>query len=116
MIQATGLTAANSTPGAAVSAAGLEAQLARLQKELSECVNCASANTTEGKAKIQAISDKISVVNARLDAVSVESKRGAETQKTGQSAESQQGRYSAANAENRPEAGSTAGGIINIRA
>lgn len=49
------------------SMAGLGAQLARYQRELSNCVNCDSANTIEGKESIQAISSKISSVKARIE-------------------------------------------------
>ncbi len=49
--------------------AGLEAQLARYQKELSDCVNCDSAKTPEGKEQIQTISNKISAVRARIDEI-----------------------------------------------
>ena len=52
-------------------AAGLEAQLQRYQKELSDCVNCDSANTAAGKETIQAISAKISGVRARLEEIAV---------------------------------------------
>ncbi len=48
------------------SAAGLQANLDRYQQELSDCVNCASANTTAGKNKILAISNKISQTRARI--------------------------------------------------
>lgn len=53
------------------SAAGLEAQLERLQKELSSCVNCDSANTLQGKETIQAVSNKISSVKARIEAIEI---------------------------------------------
>ena len=46
---------------------GLDAQLGRLQKELAECLNCASAKTTDGQSKIQAISDKISAIKSRIN-------------------------------------------------
>lgn len=51
----------------APSAAGLQAQLQRFQKQLSECVNCASAKTPEGKANIQAISARISQIRERIN-------------------------------------------------
>jgi hypothetical protein len=40
-------------------AAGLQAQLKRFEHELSDCVNCASSKTPEGKAAIEVIQDKI---------------------------------------------------------
>jgi len=51
----------------APASAGLEAQLARFQKILAECVNCDSAKTAAGKAQIQAISEKISVLRERME-------------------------------------------------
>lgn len=49
--------------------ARLEAQLARYQKQLSDCVNCDSSKTAEGKAQIEAISAKISALKERIDKV-----------------------------------------------
>ena len=46
---------------------GLQAQVARYKKELSDCVNCASAKTPQGKANIEAILNKISVIQERID-------------------------------------------------
>lgn len=48
---------------------GLEAQIVRYQKELSDCVNCDSANTAQGKETIQAISNKISAARARIEEI-----------------------------------------------
>lgn len=53
----------------ATSSAGIEAQIARDKKELSNCVNCASAETKQGQADIQALSSKISAAEARLQEV-----------------------------------------------
>jgi hypothetical protein len=44
----------------------LQAQLERFQKQLSDCVNCASAKTPQGKADIQAISARISQIEQRI--------------------------------------------------
>jgi hypothetical protein len=52
---------------AAKPTAGLDAQIARHKKELSDCVNCESAKTTKGKAKIQAISDQIAALTAQAE-------------------------------------------------
>lgn len=52
--------------GGAPSATTLQAQLQRYEKQLSECVNCASAKTPQGKADIQAISTRISQVKERI--------------------------------------------------
>ena len=49
---------------------GLEAQIARYKKELSGCVNCESAKTAEGKANIQALSDKISALTTQVQEIS----------------------------------------------
>ena len=46
---------------------GLDAQIARYKKELSDCVNCESAKTAKGKAKIQAISDKLTALTAQTE-------------------------------------------------
>jgi hypothetical protein len=40
--------------------------LQRYEKQLSECVNCASAKTPQGKADIQAISVRISQIKDRI--------------------------------------------------
>jgi hypothetical protein len=66
MAQAIGSFVASAAAPAGASV-GLRAQLADYQKQLSECVNCASAKTLEGKAQIQALSDKIGDIKARLD-------------------------------------------------
>jgi hypothetical protein len=67
------MTAIGSTPTAssqsAVSRAALRADLARYEKELSECVNCASASTPEGKRNIQDLGAQIGTLKARLNAV-----------------------------------------------
>jgi hypothetical protein len=44
----------------------LQAQLQRYQQQLSDCVNCASAKTPQGKADIQAISARISEVKQSI--------------------------------------------------
>ena len=66
MITAIGSASPSSTPGGAPTAI-IAAQIARYQKELSNCVNCDSANTREGRDTIQTISNKISVAKARLE-------------------------------------------------
>jgi len=62
---------ASTTPSTAYgsggpSAASLQAQLQRYQQQLSDCVNCASAKTPQGKADIQAISARISEVKQSI--------------------------------------------------
>lgn len=44
----------------------LDAEIARYQKQLSDCEHCPSAKTPQGKANIQTISDKISAGKTRL--------------------------------------------------
>ncbi|WP_426110345.1 hypothetical protein [Massilia sp. PWRC2] len=59
---ATAYAAGASTP----SPASLQAQLQRYEHQLSDCVNCASAKTPQGKADIDTISARISQVQQRL--------------------------------------------------
>jgi hypothetical protein len=71
MVAAIGSSALTSSAnGSASPITGLEAQIARYQKQLSDCVNCDSAKTLQGKQNIQQISDKISVAKARIDEIS----------------------------------------------
>ena len=49
-----------------MSRAALQAEVARFQKQLSDCVNCPSSQTLEGKAHIQELSSKISVDQQRI--------------------------------------------------
>ena len=51
------------------SPAGLQAQLQRFQQQLSDCVNCASASTPQGKADIDAIAARISQVQKSIAAI-----------------------------------------------
>lgn len=53
-------------PPDATSSVGLRAKLDRYEKQLSDCVNCASAKTPEGKADIAAISAKIDEVKRAI--------------------------------------------------
>ncbi len=50
---------------------GLDPELAKLQKELSACVNCDSAKTAKGKANIQAITGKINTIKAQSEQTNV---------------------------------------------
>jgi len=50
-------------------AVSLEAKIARYKQELSDCINCESAKTSQGKADIQRISNLISIAEARLSSV-----------------------------------------------
>lgn len=68
MINAIGSSFSTGTSGP--SAAGLEAQLTRYQKQLSDCVNCAeTSKTPQGQETARSLSDKISQIKAQLDAV-----------------------------------------------
>ena len=68
------LSAATASPSCAAPAAGpgapapaaLQAQLQRLQQQLSDSVHCASAKTTQGKATIDAARARISQVEQRI--------------------------------------------------
>jgi len=51
------------------SSVSLQAQLQRYQKQLSDCVNCASAKTSRGKADIQAISERISQIKRAIEQI-----------------------------------------------
>lgn len=46
---------------------GLDAQLARYEKQLSECINCASAKTPEGKQAIDDLYGKIHDLKAKME-------------------------------------------------
>jgi hypothetical protein len=70
-ISVTSPLSASPAPAAAngASRTGLQAQVARYEKERSACVNCASADTLQGKENIQRIEGAISTLRARLTAV-----------------------------------------------
>lgn len=70
MVAALGSSTALHSLGSGASLVGLEAQVARYEKELSNCVNCASSKTSEGKAEIAAISAKIQTLKSRMAEVS----------------------------------------------
>ncbi|MFZ6725359.1 hypothetical protein ACO0K2_07660 [Undibacterium sp. MH2W] len=53
-------TSSSSTTSDGAAAAALQAQLEQYQHQLSDCVNCSSASTPEGKHAIAEISSKIS--------------------------------------------------------
>jgi len=59
--------AATAAIGAAKSPVGLEAERARVQKELSACVNCATAKTAKGQANIQALSSRLATITTQLE-------------------------------------------------
>lgn len=62
---------------------GQSSELAKLEKELSACVNCESAKTREGQARIEALTQKISQVQQRVNEVEAQKdtrQSGASTQ------------------------------------
>ena len=69
MVAAVGSSPISAMPSGGFGTAGLEAQIARYEKQLSDCVNCSSAKTPEGKKAIEEISNKISATRARIDQV-----------------------------------------------
>ncbi|MGZ3236823.1 MAG: hypothetical protein ACXU8A_05540 [Burkholderiaceae bacterium] len=71
MVAAIGSTALPSSSTSVSPTAGLEAQIVRYQKQLSDCVNCDSANTAQGKENIQEISNKISAAKAKIEEINV---------------------------------------------
>jgi hypothetical protein len=68
MAVAIGSNAAAGTTGY-MSRVAPQAEVARYQKQLSDCVNCSSSKTLEGKAHIQELSSKISVDQQRIKQV-----------------------------------------------
>jgi hypothetical protein len=71
MVSAIGSSPASSAVSTTVaSTAAIEAQIARDKKELSNCVNCESAKTSQGQADIQTLTNKISIAEARLAEIS----------------------------------------------
>jgi hypothetical protein len=83
MPQAVSFSGASGRTGAyipdAASSVGLRAKLDRYEKQLSDCVNCASAKTPEGKADIAAISAKIDEVKRAIAGTSNDAGRAAPT-------------------------------------
>ncbi|BBP02106.1 hypothetical protein [Sulfuriferula nivalis] len=101
MLSTTGLTSN-------IGNAGLDttSQLARLQHQLSDCVNCATANTTAGKAKIQSISDQIGAIKER--------QQHAQQNTVNQTPNAQTSPQFQRDANNHPIPGAAVGGTINI--
>lgn len=59
-------TSANNAASAAATAASLQAQVDQYQHQLSDCVNCDSSKTAEGKQQIEEISNKIAATKQRI--------------------------------------------------
>ncbi len=66
MVAPIGATSAYATVPSADPATTADAQIVSYKKELSDCVNCDSAGTAEGKANIQSILDKINAAQERI--------------------------------------------------
>lgn len=66
MLQTIGATASAAYTQGSTGTAGLRGQLAKFEKELSACINCATAETIEGKAKIADISARIAQIQDRI--------------------------------------------------
>lgn len=73
MVAATGVLTSAATPAAQSSGrtGGLDARLVRYEKQLAECVNCASARTPEGKQAIEDLYSKIYDTKAKIEEVRV---------------------------------------------
>lgn len=67
MVAPIGTSNTFSYTGSAKPSTGLEFELGKYQKELSDCVNCDSANTAEGRSNIQELHNKISSIKARME-------------------------------------------------
>ena len=115
-MQVSGLTAGYGPQAPQTPSVGLEAQLTRLQKELSACVNCASANTSEGKKKIQDVADKIQQVKSRMDTLAVQAKRNNGIDASAKISDAQPTPNVLADAANFPETQDVIGRNISIRA
>lgn len=70
MVAAIGASTGYSAQVPAASTGGLRVELAKYEKELSNCVNCASAKTPEGQQEIQRLTSEISRVKARIEEAS----------------------------------------------
>ncbi|HUW51343.1 MAG TPA: hypothetical protein VMV75_10065 [Sulfuricella sp.] len=67
MLNAIGSITYGNAPGTGASTAVLESQLAQCERQLSDRVHCGSAKTPEGKDAIQALTNRISEIKARLE-------------------------------------------------
>ena len=67
MVAAIGAPTGFSAQLPSTSTGGMRAELARYEKALSDCVNCASAKTPEGQQEIQRLTSEISRLKARIE-------------------------------------------------
>lgn len=126
MVSAIGSPPASSVaPTTGASTAGIEAQIVRYKKELSDCVNCASAKTPEGKLAIEAISTKISTAEARIEKLTTAkpaSQSAASNTTTSNNtpantyavASTAEGKTSAESVSASTSSGSTAGSLVDV--
>lgn len=108
-MQAIGASAASISVGTGAVPVTSDAQLLRLQKELSDCVNCETAKTTQGKAKILAAEARINALKARMDAAA------ARSQPDDEASPPQQLNRAQSNSD-QPLANGAVGSIINTSA
>jgi uncharacterized protein YhaN len=69
------------------STGGLQAQLAQAQSKLADCLHCATANTPEGKAQIQAWTIRVHSLESRIHDVEAAQRKQASAQLTATSPE-----------------------------
>lgn len=69
MVQAIGSAPSTAPFVANGSTGGLQAQLVQAQSKLADCLHCATANTPEGKAQIQAWTVRVHNLEARIHEV-----------------------------------------------
>ncbi|MBS4095502.1 MAG: hypothetical protein KGZ83_01520 [Sulfuricella sp.] len=67
MIGAVGSPSFTGAIGTGTSTSVLESQLVQCERQLSDWTHCVSAKTPEGKATIQALSDKASAIKKRIE-------------------------------------------------
>lgn len=106
---AIGASAVTLSVGAGAAPVTSDAQLLRLEKELSDCVNCATAKTALGKAKILAVEARINALKARMEAAAARSPRDDEAVQTPQLNPVQSN-------PDQPLTNGTVGSFINTRA
>jgi len=111
MLNATGSSTFASPAGTGPSTAGLQAQLDRYRKQLSDCVNCNSAQTIEGQKVMQTISNRIGEIKARIEKIATERSN---TQLSPPNAGTATGNSAVATAAISVSATATVGSILNV--
>ncbi len=69
MIQAIGSSPGQTALPGGSDTGGLQAQLAQAERQLADCITCATANTPSGKAKIQVLTARVQALKDRLEEV-----------------------------------------------